>query len=113
MLQNSFEHIDMWLAEVGKYTNENPLKLLVGSRIDLKEQRIVTTEMGRDLAQKIGVDFIETSSKEGPCCGAVACFLVFLFVPVCVRVCVSLHHGVMIAGPWLCCSALHHHVCIS
>jgi hypothetical protein len=64
-MQNSFEHIDMWLAEVGKYTNENPLKLLVGSRIDLKEQRIVTTEMGRDLAQKIGVDFIETSSKEG------------------------------------------------
>ena len=63
--QNSFDHVDNWLAEIAKYTNENPMKLLVGSRCDLADQRVVTTEQGAEVARRLGVGFFETSAKDG------------------------------------------------
>lgn len=37
--------------------------MLVGNKLDLDEERQVTTEQGRALAQKFGSGFIETSAK--------------------------------------------------
>jgi len=37
--------------------------LLVGTKIDLADQRMVTTEEGRSLASKLGCEFLEVSSK--------------------------------------------------
>jgi GTPase SAR1 family protein len=65
VIQNSFDHIDNWLAEIAKYTNENPMKLLIGSRADLAEQRVVSTEQGAEVARRLGIGFFETSAKTG------------------------------------------------
>lgn len=53
-----------WLSEVDKSGNENVVKLLIGNKSDLEEKREVKTEEGRELAEKLGIKFIETSAKE-------------------------------------------------
>ncbi|KAL7720914.1 Ras family GTPase RAS1 [Entamoeba marina] len=50
-----------------KYIKDNtylPI-ILVGNKIDLEEERKVTTEEGEQLADSLGIDFIECSAKEG------------------------------------------------
>jgi GTPase KRas len=37
--------------------------MLVGNKLDLEDERQVTTEQGRTLAQKFGCGFIEASAK--------------------------------------------------
>jgi len=37
--------------------------MLVGNKVDLPDQRLVTTEMGQALADKFGCGFLETSAK--------------------------------------------------
>eukprot|EP00029_Vermamoeba_vermiformis_P010704 TRINITY_DN5695_c0_g1_i1.p1 TRINITY_DN5695_c0_g1~~TRINITY_DN5695_c0_g1_i1.p1 ORF type:complete len:955 (-),score=344.55 TRINITY_DN5695_c0_g1_i1:76-2700(-) len=39
--------------------------VVVGNKVDLNEQRIVSTERGQELANKLGLPFIETSAKTG------------------------------------------------
>ncbi len=38
--------------------------VLVGNKIDLEGQRVVSTEEGKALAMKYGMSFLETSAKE-------------------------------------------------
>lgn len=38
---------------------------MAGNKIDLTENRQVTTKEGNDLAAKLGIPFIETSAKTG------------------------------------------------
>ena len=40
------------------------VKLLIGNKIDLQQERQVTTEMGEQFAAENGLKFIETSAKE-------------------------------------------------
>lgn len=61
--QESFDHVDEWLAEVDKFASENTCKLLVGNKADLTDERKVSSDQARELAQKINVQFIETSAK--------------------------------------------------
>lgn len=61
--RGSFKDIENWLQEVQKHANENIVKLLVGNKCDLESQRQVTTDEGKDLAQSLGVKFVETSAK--------------------------------------------------
>eukprot|EP00455_Lapot_gusevi_P044519 TRINITY_DN5569_c0_g4_i1.p1 TRINITY_DN5569_c0_g4~~TRINITY_DN5569_c0_g4_i1.p1 ORF type:complete len:211 (+),score=63.54 TRINITY_DN5569_c0_g4_i1:90-722(+) len=61
----SFDHIDTWLQEVSRFIDDSPFKLLIGSRCDLVNERVVSTEEGKALAQRLGVEFFETSAKEG------------------------------------------------
>ena len=51
------------MNEVEKFANENVVKLLVGNKCDLEAQRQVTTEEGKELADRLGIKFIETSAK--------------------------------------------------
>lgn len=41
--------------------------MLVGNKLDLEEERVVTTEQGRALAQKFQCGFIEASAKTNTC----------------------------------------------
>lgn len=38
--------------------------ILVGNKCDMEEERVVSTERGRQLAEQLGVEFYETSAKE-------------------------------------------------
>lgn len=62
--RQSFKDIENWLAEVDKYGNENVVKLLVGNKSDLEANRQVKTEEGKNLADSLGIKFLETSAKD-------------------------------------------------
>lgn len=47
--RQSFKDIENWLAEVDKFGNENVVKLLVGNKSDLENNRQVKTEEGINL----------------------------------------------------------------
>lgn len=38
--------------------------ILVGNKCDMEEERVVSAERGRQLAEQLGVEFYETSAKE-------------------------------------------------
>jgi len=60
----SFKNLDMWLSEIEMYTNySNPVKLLVGNKIDKSGDREVPREEAAEFARNKGMVFIETSAK--------------------------------------------------
>ena len=64
--RETFNSIDNWIRECEYSHNENLIKILVGNKTDLaKEKREVTEEEGKDLAERYGIDFYETSALEG------------------------------------------------
>eukprot|EP01006_Ploeotia_vitrea_P054052 TRINITY_DN67842_c6_g4_i2.p1 TRINITY_DN67842_c6_g4~~TRINITY_DN67842_c6_g4_i2.p1 ORF type:complete len:203 (+),score=13.04 TRINITY_DN67842_c6_g4_i2:157-765(+) len=59
----SFNNVKQWLHEIDRYASENVNKLLVGNKCDLASKRAVTFEQGKDFAESIGIEFLETSAK--------------------------------------------------
>ncbi len=44
---------------------DNPEVILVGNKSDLTESRVITKEQGMELAQSLGIEYFETSAKDG------------------------------------------------
>ena len=64
--KESFENIDMWLKELRMHANPAVKIILIGNKIDLDNERQVTTEEGEMYAQKNNLTkFIEASAKTG------------------------------------------------
>lgn len=59
--QSSFEEVKSWVLELQKNIQEPMFLLLVGNKIDLDKQRVVSHEEAIVYAQSIGAQFIETS----------------------------------------------------
>ncbi|KAK8893233.1 hypothetical protein M9Y10_021650 [Tritrichomonas musculus] len=57
----SFESLDKWLQTV--FDHANPIIFIVGNKVDLQEQRAVTTEEGQKFADEHQAHFIETSAR--------------------------------------------------
>ena len=62
--KNSFENIKVWLNEP-QVVELNSQKILVGNKIDLKEQRVISKEKMEELGVKINLVSFETSAKTG------------------------------------------------
>lgn len=64
---NTFETINSkWLKDFRKYVKKEGTYILIGNKIDLKDERIVSTDDGEKYAKEIDAsDFIETSAKYG------------------------------------------------
>jgi len=64
---NTFETIDSkWLKDFKKYVKKEGTYILIGNKIDLNDDRVVSTEEGEKYAKQIDAsDFIETSAKYG------------------------------------------------
>jgi len=60
---DSFNNVKQWLHEIDRYASENVNKLLVGNKSDLASKRAVTYEQGKEFADSLGIEFIETSAK--------------------------------------------------
>ncbi|MES1909525.1 MAG: Ras-related protein RABD2c, variant 3 [Cercozoa sp. M6MM] len=60
----SFHHVEEWLGEVNRHASENTLKLLVGNKADLTNERAVTTEDAKAFAERLSIPFLETSAKD-------------------------------------------------
>ena len=61
---DSFKNLDNWLSQIEEYANKNVLKILIGNKKDLEEERQVPTDKGQAFANSYGMQFIETSAKE-------------------------------------------------
>jgi Ras-related protein Rab-1A len=59
----SFNNVKQWLHEIDRYAAENVNKLLVGNKSDLTSKRVVSTEQGKEFADSLGIEFLETSAK--------------------------------------------------
>jgi Ras-related protein Rab-1A len=59
----SFQNVPKWIHDVNTLANPNVCTLLVGNKIDLEDKRVVRREEGQQLADSLGVPFIETSAK--------------------------------------------------
>ncbi|KAG6640422.1 ras-related protein RABC2a-like isoform X10 [Carya illinoinensis] len=55
---------DVWAKEVELYsTNQDCVKMLVGNKVDMASERVVTREEGIALAKELGCLFIECSAR--------------------------------------------------
>ena len=65
--EDSCQNIESkWLKDLNEYSDQDLAYVLIGNKIDLESSRVVSTEMGQELADKINAsDFVETSAKYG------------------------------------------------
>ena len=63
--KESFETAQKWVDELKYDKPTDFLKVLVANKIDLKENTAITTEMGRELADRENLAFYEVSAKTG------------------------------------------------
>jgi len=62
---DSYSSIQNWLGEIDRYAYEAAVKILVGNKLDLASSRTVTTEKAKAYAKDLGIEYIETSAKDG------------------------------------------------
>ena len=63
---SSFESIDTWLKELKSNSSPDIKVFLIGNKIDLEKQRVISTEQGKNLQGDYNLDlFIESSAKDG------------------------------------------------
>ena len=62
--QRTFDNIMLHhIPEIDRLARPNVRKILVGNKIDLVEQRAVSTDVGEAYARSLGISFLETSAK--------------------------------------------------
>ncbi|SHO77817.1 Rab family GTPase [Malassezia sympodialis ATCC 42132] len=61
--EKSFQNIRNWYQDVQQHASEGACKILVGNKCDWEDKRAVTKEQGQQLAEELGMQYIETSAK--------------------------------------------------
>jgi len=61
--RKSFENVKKWYDIITKVADQNLILVLAGNKIDLKDSRTITTEEGLELAEELGIYYMETSAK--------------------------------------------------
>ena len=61
--RSSFNAMENWLKQIKTHAAENVVKVLVANKIDCDDRK-VSAEEGRKLAQNFGVGYYEVSAKE-------------------------------------------------
>ena len=65
--KESYNNIESWVNEIEKYTGgTNSIKMLIGNKIDLINQRVVTPIEGKQKADSMEISFCETTATEFP-----------------------------------------------
>ena len=62
---STFSNINNWFSTCVKYGLSGVPRILIGNKIDLKEERKIINPMATHLAEKINASYYETSAKEG------------------------------------------------
>ena len=61
--RDSFKNLENWLKEIEGEASEKVLKILIGNKCDLEEDRDIKYEEGQAFANRNGMQFMETSAK--------------------------------------------------
>jgi len=61
--RESFDHVEEWLSELARASNEHIVKLILGNKADDEENRKIQSEQGSNYAEKNNCEFIETSAR--------------------------------------------------
>ena len=62
--RKSFESVNRWLDSIKTEIEGGTESLLIGNKIDLSSERVVSQKEGEDTAKSNNIPFIETSAKE-------------------------------------------------
>ena len=60
----TYENIKTWVNQIKEEAPQNVVIFIAGNKIDMEEERKVTTEEGKRLAEEFGYPFYETSAKD-------------------------------------------------
>jgi small GTP-binding protein len=61
----SFTDLDSWLNDLHQFASPNSVILLIGNKADLADGRQITEAQAAAFAQRHGLDYLETSAKNG------------------------------------------------
>jgi len=61
--ERSFNNIRTWHSNVEQHAADGVNKILIGNKSDWSDKRVVSEQSGRQLAEELGVKFMETSAK--------------------------------------------------
>ena len=62
--ESTFANVKQWLQEIERYACEGVNKLLVGNKADLTSSKAVDFDAAKQLADELGIPFLETSAKD-------------------------------------------------
>jgi small GTP-binding protein len=63
--ENSFKNVTKWIRNIKENALDNVKVVLVGNKVDLEQQRVISTEKGQKLAERHSCKFFETSAFTG------------------------------------------------
>lgn len=63
--EHSFTNVKQWIHEITRYAGDHIEKILVGNKCDQTTRKEVNYTTGKQLADDLGMNFIETSAKSG------------------------------------------------
>ncbi|XP_026198052.1 ras-related protein Rab-3C isoform X1 [Anabas testudineus] len=62
--EESFGAVQDWSTQIKTYSWDNAQVVLAGNKCDMEEERVVSVDSGRLLAEQLGFEFFETSAKD-------------------------------------------------
>lgn len=62
--QESFNAVQDWATQIKTYSWDNAQVILVGNKCDLEDNRAISPEDGKRLADELGLEFFEASAKD-------------------------------------------------
>ena len=63
--QQSFEKVEEWINQLEFHWEPNVVLVLIGNKIDKKKEREVKYEEAKELANEYGMEYFESSAKDG------------------------------------------------
>ncbi len=61
--RDTYERLSKWIEEIHENTEPKVVKYLVANKVDLVDDRVVTTEEGKGIAAKYSMKYFETSAR--------------------------------------------------
>ena len=62
---SSFDSVPEFIEKIKELKGDNFPVILIGNKIDKEEERLVSEDEGKSLAEQYGINFIEISNREG------------------------------------------------
>ncbi|BGP57189.1 hypothetical protein JCM8202_005373 [Rhodotorula sphaerocarpa] len=61
--ERSFNNIRTWHSNVEQHASEGVNKILIGNKCDWTDKKVISEQQGQELADELGLRFLETSAK--------------------------------------------------